>query len=113
MCPRLKAAVIYGLRAYAIALYLSLLVNIALAAATQFTLSPLKRVEPMLVTFSLKSEQVVKIEPFERGTKGLRVMTEKLVEEYVKIREKCSPTIRKWASGIRLAFTQSHRATAI
>ncbi len=77
-------------RAYAIALYLSLLVNVSLAAAL-FMLSPLKRVEPMLVTFSPKSEQVVKIEPFMRGTKGFDLMTEKLVGEYVKIREEILP----------------------
>ncbi len=81
-------------RAYGIALYLSLLVNIALASAI-FTLSPLKRVEPMLVTFSPKSEQVVRIEPFERGTKGFDLMTEKMVGEYVKIREEILPDERE------------------
>ncbi len=83
-------------RAYGIALYLSLVVNIALASAI-FMLAPLKRVEPMLVTFSPKSEQVVRIEPFFRGTKGFDLMTEKLVGEYVKIREEILPDEKEMA----------------
>ena len=75
-------------RAYGIALYLSLVVNLASAL---FMLLPLKRVEPMLVTFSDKSEQVVQIVPFPRGTPGFEQMTEKMVEEYVKIREEIIP----------------------
>lgn len=77
-------------RAYGIALYLSLVVNLALASAL-FMVLPLKRVEPMLVTFSDKSEQVVQILPFPRGTPGFEQMTEKMVEEYVKIREEIIP----------------------
>ena len=73
-------------RAFGIGLYLSLVVNVALAAAL-FMLAPLKKVEPMLVTFSPKSEQVVHIEPFDKGTRGFDLMTEKMVGEYVKIRE--------------------------
>ncbi|MGD9650146.1 MAG: type IV secretion system protein [Dongiaceae bacterium] len=73
-------------RAYAYALYLSLLLNVALVALL-FVLTPLKRVEPMLVTFKPQSEQIVKIEPFEKGMRGFDLMTEKLVGEYVKMRE--------------------------
>ncbi len=73
-------------RSYAIALYLSLIVNLALASAL-FMLVPLKSVQPMLVTFHPKSDQVVKVEPFARGTNGFDLMTEKMIAEYVKFRE--------------------------
>ncbi len=77
-------------RAYGIALYLSLVVNLALAGAL-LMLAPLKRVDPMLVSFSDKNEQVVQIQPFPRGTEGFNAMTEKMVGEYVKIREEILP----------------------
>lgn len=73
-------------RAYAIALYLSLVVNFALAGAL-FMVLPLKEVQPMLVTFYPQSNQVVKIEPFEAETPGFAVMTEKMIREYVQFRE--------------------------
>lgn len=77
-------------RAYGIALYLSLVVNIALVAVL-LMLAPLQRVDPMLVTFNAKDEQVVQIQPFPRGTKGFNDMTERMVGEYVKIREEILP----------------------
>lgn len=69
-------------RAFAIGMFLSLCLNVVLGIAVN-ALSPLIRVEPMLVTFKDHSEQLVKIEPFERGTSGFELMTESLVRDYV------------------------------
>src|ERR1700678_1220343 len=62
-------------RAFAIGMFLSLCLNLVLATAIG-GLAPLVRVEPMLVTFKDRSDQIVKIEPFERGTRGFELMTE-------------------------------------
>ena len=69
-------------RAFAIGMFLSLCLNAVLGVAVG-ALSPLVRVEPMLVTFKDRSEQIVRIEPFERGTSGFELMTEALVRDYV------------------------------
>jgi len=69
-------------RAFAIGMFLSLCLNVVQGLAIG-ALSPLVRVEPMLVTFKDRSEQLVKIEPFERGTSGFELMTESLVRDYV------------------------------
>lgn len=69
-------------RAFAIGMFLSLCVNVALGFALA-GLSPLVRVEPMLLSFKEKSEQIVKVEPFSRGTRGYELMTEMLVRDYV------------------------------
>lgn len=69
-------------RAFAIGMFLSLCVNVSLGFAIA-GLSPLVRVEPMLLSFKDKSDQLVKVEPFSRGTKGFELMTEMLVRDYV------------------------------
>lgn len=73
-------------RAFAIGMFLSLCLNVVLGVAIG-TLSPLVRVEPMLLTLKDRSEQIVKIEPFERGTSGFELMTESLVRDYVLSRQ--------------------------
>ncbi len=65
---------------------ISILVNIVFAVLF-LNLFPLKRVEPLLLTLSPKSDQVVRIEPFEAETQGFNVMTESLARDYVKMRE--------------------------
>jgi len=69
-------------RAFAIGMFLSLCLNVVLGVAIG-ALAPLVRVEPMLLTLKDRSEQIVKIEPFERGTSGFELMTESLVRDYV------------------------------
>ena len=64
----------------------SILLNIIFAVLF-LNLFPLKRVEPLLLTISPKSDQVVRIEPFEAETQGFDVMTESLARDYVKMRE--------------------------
>ncbi len=52
-----------------------------------FDLFPLKKVEPLLVTFSPQTEQIVQIEPIATHTEGFALMVESLSREYVKLRE--------------------------
>jgi type IV secretion system protein VirB8 len=69
-------------RAFAIGMFLSLSLNAALGFAIA-SLTPLVRVEPMLLSFRDKNEQIVKVEPFGKGTTGFELMTEMLVRDYV------------------------------
>jgi type IV secretion system protein VirB8 len=69
-------------RAFAIGMFLSLCLNVVLGMAIG-GLAPLVRVEPMLLSFKDRSEQLVKIEPFQRGSSGFELMTEMLVRDYV------------------------------
>lgn len=89
-------------RAFAIGMFLSLSVNVALGFALA-GLSPLVRVEPMLLTFKEKNEQLVRVEPFSRGTKGFELMTEMLVRDYVLSRNEIvldeDEMKRRWGGG--------------
>jgi type IV secretory pathway component VirB8 len=73
-------------RVFAVAFYMSMLLNIMLVL-TIYTLVPLKKIEPMLVTFNDKKEQIVQIQPFVTGQAGIQLFTEKMAGEYVKVRE--------------------------
>ncbi len=77
-------------RAFAIGMYISLALNLMLAGAL-VAITPLKRVEPFLVNFSPKDQQVVRIEPFARAAQGFDVMTEFLIREYVKMLHEIIP----------------------
>jgi type IV secretory pathway component VirB8 len=77
-------------RAFAIGMYVSLALNLMLAGAL-VAITPLKRVEPFLVNFSPKDQQVLRIEPFARATPGFEVMTEYLIHEYVKMLHEIIP----------------------
>jgi type IV secretory pathway component VirB8 len=66
-------------------MFLSLVLNIVLGFAIA-GLAPLVRVEPMLLSFKDKSEQIVRVEPFSKGTSGFELMTEMLVRDYVLAR---------------------------
>jgi len=50
-------------------------------------LFPLKEIRPMMVSFSDKQNQVVRIEPLMRDVQGLNLMVEKLLMRYVDLRE--------------------------
>ena len=69
-------------RAFALIALVSITLNIGLGWAI-VTMLPLKRVEPFLVTFLEKSNQIVRIEPIERTIAGVDAMTEVLVRGYV------------------------------
>lgn len=73
-------------RAFAVALYLSLLVNFVLGLGL-YTAWNFKEIIPMMVTFEEAKSQFVKVEPIPRSLDGLELMTEKLVGEYVAMRE--------------------------
>jgi type IV secretion system protein VirB8 len=97
-------------RAFAIGMFLSLCLNVVLGLAIG-SLAPLVRVEPMLLTFKDHSEQIVKIEPFQRGTAGFELMTEMLVRDYVLSRHEISldenEMRRRWGGHGLVAFRSS------
>ncbi len=51
------------------------------------SLFPLKEIRPMLLTTQDKANQVVKVEPLEKNTKGWDLLMEKLAQQYVLDRE--------------------------
>ena len=73
-------------RVFAIGFYLSMLFNIILVL-TIYAMMPLKKVEPFLVSFSAKENQVVRIMPATMVQDGFGVFVEKLAMEFVKIRQ--------------------------
>jgi type IV secretory pathway component VirB8 len=77
-------------RAFAIGMYISLALNVMLVGSL-VAITPLKRVEPFLVSFSKKDQQVVRLEPFARGMPGYAAMTEFVVQEYVKMFQEIIP----------------------
>jgi type IV secretion system protein VirB8 len=97
-------------RAFAIGMFLSLCLNVVLGMAIR-SLAPLVRVEPMLLTFKDRSEQIVKIEPFQRGTQGFELMTEMLVRDYVLSRHEVlldeNEMRRRWGGRGIVAFRSS------
>jgi type IV secretion system protein VirB8 len=97
-------------RAFAIGMFLSLCLNIVLGMAIG-GLAPMIRVEPMLLTFKDRSEQIVKIEPFQRGSSGFELMTEMLVRDYVLSRHEIlldEPEMRRrWGGRGLVAFRSS------
>jgi type IV secretion system protein VirB8 len=97
-------------RAFAIGMFLSLCLNVVLGVAIG-ALSPLVRVEPMLLTLKDRSEQIVKVEPFERGTSGFELMTESLVRDYVLSRHEIAldeaEMRRRWGGRGIVAYRSS------
>jgi type IV secretory pathway component VirB8 len=73
-------------RVFAIAFYLSILLNVVLSL-TIYALVPLKKTQPFLVTFDEAKDQVVRIEPFQKNSVGLQLFAEKMASEYVSVRE--------------------------
>jgi len=109
--PALEARrFIWTTRAFAIAFYVSMFLNLVLASVI-YTLVPLKRVEPMLLTFSDKSDQIVRIEPFSRGTTGFEIMQEKMLRDYVEFREEIEPSNEemalRWGKAMRYMSTDN------
>jgi type IV secretion system protein VirB8 len=74
-------------RVFAIGFYLSMLLNIILVFTIFNVMLPLKRVEPFLVTFSQRDDQVVHIEPLTVRINGIDVLIEAMAREYVRVRE--------------------------
>ena len=72
-------------RAFAIITALSICCNIVLILAL-FQVLPLYRVEPFLLTFQNRSEQVYNIQPMKNGLRNAKAVTEVFVREYVLLR---------------------------
>lgn len=72
-------------RAFAIITALSVCCNIVLVLAI-FQVLPLYRVEPFLLTFQNRSEQVYNIQPIKNGLRNQKAITEVFVREYVLLR---------------------------
>lgn len=89
-------------RAFAIITALSLCCNIVLILAI-FQVLPLYRVEPFLLTFQNRSEQVYNIQPIKGGLRNQKAITEVFVREYVLLRSAFERNIAemeaRWMSG--------------
>jgi type IV secretory pathway component VirB8 len=77
-------------RAYAIALYVSLALSVIIAAMI-FVFLPLKSVAPILLTFPKDGQAAVLMQPALVQKNGLDLLAEKMVGEYVKLREEIIP----------------------
>lgn len=89
-------------RAFAIITALSLCCNIVLILAI-FQVLPLYRVEPFLLTFQNKSEQVYNIQPVRSELRNRKAITEVFVREYVLLRSTFSRDVAeaeaRWMPG--------------
>ena len=72
-------------RAFAIVSAVALCVNLVLLLAIG-SLLPLKRVEPYLLTFQNKEEQVVRIQPLSKNMAAEDVISEAMIRQYVMLR---------------------------
>ena len=72
-------------RAFAIVSAVALCLNLILLVAIG-ALLPLKRVEPFLLTFQNKNEQVVKIQPLAGDMRAQEILSEAMIRQYVLLR---------------------------
>ncbi|MBE6452231.1 MAG: type IV secretion system protein [Alphaproteobacteria bacterium] len=84
-------------RAFAIITALSICCNIVLILAI-FQVMPLYRVEPFLLTFQDRSEQVYHIQPIMGGLRSQKAITEVFVREYVLLRSSFSRDLQEMES---------------
>ena len=89
-------------RAFAVVTALSLCCNIVLILAI-FQVLPLYRVEPFLLTFQNRSEQVYNIQPITNELRNRKAITEVFVREYVLLRSTFSSDVAeveaRWMPG--------------
>lgn len=76
-------------RAFAIITALSICCNLVLILAI-YQVLPLYRVEPFLLTFQNRSEQVYNIQPIREGMRNQKAITEVFVRQYVLMRSSFS-----------------------
>ena len=93
---------LWVLRVFAVALGVSMSLNLALAF-TVAAVFPMKRVEPYLVTFKEKNQQLVHVMPIQRNKEGFQIMTEGLIRQYMTLTEEIYPNQaamnKKWGRG--------------
>lgn len=89
-------------RAFAVVTALSLCCNIVLVLAI-LQVVPLYRIEPFLLTFQNRSEQVYNIQPITTELRNRKAITEVFVREYVLLRSTFSSDVaeneRRWMPG--------------
>jgi type IV secretory pathway component VirB8 len=89
-------------RAFAVITALSLCCNVILILAI-FQVVPLYRVEPFLLTFQNRSEQVYNIQPITNELRNRKAITEVFVREYVLLRSTFSGDVAenevRWMPG--------------
>lgn len=89
-------------RAFAVVTALSLCCNLVLILAI-FQVVPLYRVEPFLLTFQNRSEQVYNIQPITNELRNKKAITEVFVREYVLLRSTFSSDVAeveaRWMPG--------------
>ena len=89
-------------RAFAVVTALSLCCNAVLILAI-FQVLPLYRIEPFLLTFQNRSEQVYNIQPIANELRNRKAITEVFVREYVLLRSTFSGNVNenevRWMPG--------------
>lgn len=89
-------------RAFAIITALSICCNLVLILAI-YQVLPLYRVEPFLLTFQNRSEQVYNIQPIKEGLRNQKAITEVFVREYILLRSSFSRDVpemeARWMPG--------------
>lgn len=97
-------------RVFAIGFYLSVILNIILVFTIFNVMLPLKRVEPFLVTFSQKDDQVVHIQPLNVRVNGIDVLIEAMAREFVRVREEIltdqEEMQRRWIDYLKTRMTE-------
>ena len=80
-------------RLLAVVVVVEALAALSMALAL-YGLTPLKTVEPMLLTLAPREDQIVHVEPYRRdGSAGFRLLTEFLVRDFVKTAHTIVPNL--------------------
>jgi type IV secretory pathway component VirB8 len=102
---------LWSARAFAILSALSVCLNVVMGVALA-QLTPLVRVQPYLVNFQNKSEQIVTVTPINRSLEDSNRVTERLVRQYVMLRHtivpKASEMERRWGVGSDLHYMSTN-----
>ncbi|MCP4395153.1 MAG: hypothetical protein GY804_12940 [Alphaproteobacteria bacterium] len=98
---------LWSVRAFAVFAALSVCLNVVMAIALA-QLTPLVRVQPYLVNFQNKSEQIITVTPITKNLEDARRVTERLVRQYVLLRHtiisRGNEMERRWGVGSDLQF---------
>lgn len=102
---------LWSARAFAILAALSVCLNVVMGVALA-QLTPLVRVQPYLVNFQNKSEQIVTVAPISNSLEDSRRVTERLVRQYVMLRHTIVPNAtemeRRWGVGSDLHYMSTN-----
>lgn len=83
-------AVKAALWAFAVAFFVSMMINVGLALVI-FRMFPLNKLEPFLLTVHPATEQVVEIESLRKNGEGIQILERAWVRQYVEYRETILP----------------------